>query len=87
MLAAARGSFSGPPLDLRTEPKLDTILPEIEDWAWHVGVAMLIDADAVVVGEPQQLGDLACIDEVLDRNFAAHGVEITSIAGSVRATI
>lgn len=80
---AAVGS---PPLDLGSEPELDAVLAEVEDRPGHIFVPVLVDADRVVVREPEELGHPAGVDEVLDRNLPTHAAEITSIAGSVRGT-
>ncbi|MGO9956317.1 MAG: hypothetical protein ACLP50_10120, partial [Solirubrobacteraceae bacterium] len=54
---AAGNLTRGPVLDLRTQPKLDPAAPEVDDWARHVLVSALIQADAVAVGQAKEFGD------------------------------
>src|SRR5206468_12468341 len=68
----ARGLPAGPPFDARPRPELSPPLPEVQDGTRHVGISALIKADAVAMGEAQDLGDDLSVDQVLGSDLRCH---------------
>ena len=54
-----------PLLDLGPEPQLDSTLTKVEYGSRHVFVAVLVDADGVVVGKAEQFGDAVGVEEIV----------------------
>ena len=73
-----------PALDLRPQPELDAAIPEIDDRAWHVGVAALVEADAVAMRQSKNFGHRLRIKQVLGGDSGTHRKESTYVDGSVR---
>jgi hypothetical protein len=73
-----------PSSDLRAKPELHATVPEVNDGAWHVGVASLIQADAVAMRQPEDVGHAGGVDEVLGVDPWSHALKATSVDGSVR---
>jgi hypothetical protein len=61
-----------PPLDLGSEPELDTTLAEVDDRSRHVFVSLLILADGIAVGEFEDVGDALSVEEMLCLDFGGH---------------
>jgi len=61
-----------PVLDLRSEPELGSASSSVKYRPRHVLVATHIEVHGVGVGEPEQLGDLVSVHEVVDINLATH---------------
>jgi len=68
----ARSLLLRPALDVRPQPKLYPPLPEIQDGTRHVVISALIEADAVAMGEAQDLGNDLSVDQVLGSHLRCH---------------
>jgi hypothetical protein len=82
----ACGLGSSPSLDFGSEPKLDAAAAQLDDRARHVGVASLVEAHAVAVGEAESVGDQLRVDQVVGLHEWSHVDESTLVDGSVRHT-
>jgi hypothetical protein len=74
----------GPLLYLRTEPEHASSLSERNDGPRHIGVAALVETDVARLGQAEDLGDIASVDEVVGVDEWRHRREGTSGFGSVR---
>jgi len=70
--ATARSLFRPPALYVRPQPELYPPLPEIHDGTRHVVIPALIKADAVAMGEAQDLSDDLSVDQVLGSHLRCH---------------
>ena len=80
----ASGLLSKPAFEFGSKPEFDAPAAEFNDRAGHVGVAALIQTDAVAVRKTEKVGDTVSINEVFGGNERAHGGESTLVDGSVR---
>jgi hypothetical protein len=69
-----------PSLDLWTQPQAGTARSEVEDWPRHVGIPPLVLADRVAVAQPEDLGDVVSVDEVVDDNSPRHASSLRPVA-------
>ena len=58
--------------DVRAEPELRSAVTEIAYGAGHVGIAMLVDAHGVAVGEAEQFGDSVGVQQVIRIDCSTH---------------
>ena len=81
-------AFACPGLDLGSEPELAAPRTHVDYGSWHVGIAPLVAADGVELGEAEHRGDGGRVDQVVNINAASHSAEPISIdmtiAGSLR---
>jgi hypothetical protein len=74
----------GPSLDFGSEPQLHAASAELDDRPGHVVIAALVQADAVSVGEAQEVGDAVGVGQILRMHERGHDKKSTSVDGSVR---
>ncbi len=53
-----------PGFDIGTEPQARTARPEVDNGTWHLGILVEVQAHAVPLGKPDDLGDLLGVDEL-----------------------
>jgi hypothetical protein len=75
------GCLRVPALDLGTEPEHWAATAEVDDRTWHVGIARLILADRVALGESEDLCNVMSIDEIVDEYSTGHGEQTTPVTG------
>lgn len=75
----SRRSLGRPALDVLTKPQKWPLGSEVDHGSWHIGVSPLVQAHAVGVCQSQDLGDSACIDEILGIDKGTHGRRSTPI--------
>jgi len=74
----------GPAFDFRTQPELHPSIAEVDDRTRHVVVPALVEANAVAMRQPEDVGDHLSVDEVLGADARTHQIKATSVDGSVR---
>jgi len=67
-----------PALDLRAQPQTGPTRSEVKHGAWHIGVASLVVADGVAVGEAEDPCDVVGVDELVERDSVRHEVKPTA---------
>lgn len=82
--ATAVGLCHRPVFDLWAEPELHAPFAKVHDRTRHVVISALIKADAVAMGEAQDLSDNLSVDQVLCCDLRCHPAESRSVDGHVR---
>lgn len=71
--------LSRPSFYLGTHPESTATVAHVDHRSWHVGVAVLIQADRVRLRKTQQLSDPTSIDQVVGIHPWTHGKEYKGI--------
>jgi hypothetical protein len=61
-----------PPLYLRPQPQAWATAAEVEDWPWHVQVAVHVLAHGVAMSEAEDPGDVMRVDQVVEEDATRH---------------
>lgn len=80
--AAFGGGAVMPALDVGTEPEHRPASAEVDDRPRHVGVACLVLADRVAVGQAEDLRDVLGVDEIVYEYAASHRYQLTGVRGT-----
>jgi sugar phosphate isomerase/epimerase len=70
---------SGPHLDFLPKPEARTARAHIDHWARHVVVAPEIGADAVGMGQTQEIGDKVSVYEILGPYRGHHPLSLNRL--------
>jgi hypothetical protein len=68
-----------PPFDFGPKPEQGAVRPEVDDGSRHIRIAALIQADAVGLRQPKDLGHSASVDQVLCTHERAHRPESIAV--------
>ena len=67
------GAVALPRIDLCLQPHLAAPPAEIDDGARHIGVPPLVERNGVPLGQPKNVRNASCVDQIINVHQTGHG--------------